>query len=104
MAEVVSQEDGGTAGRFFTNFKYLDEIGGKTGTAEISDIDLENNAWFIAFAPFDQPEIAVVVMIPNGYSGGLASYTAREIIEYYLDEKYSEEEAPQLPAAYEITP
>ncbi len=104
MAEVVSQEDGGTAGRYFTNFKYLDEIGGKTGTAEISDIDLENNAWFIAFAPFDQPEIAVVVMIPNGYSGGLASYTAREIIEYYLDEKYSEEEAPKLPAAYEITP
>ena len=104
MAEVVSQEDGGTAGRYFTNFKYIDEIGGKTGTAEIGDIDLENNAWFIAFAPFDQPEIAVVVMIPNGYSGGLASYTAREIIEYYLDEKYVEEEAKDIPDAYDITP
>jgi len=104
MAEVVSQEDGGTAGRYFTNFKYIDEIGGKTGTAEVGDIDLENNAWFIAFAPFDQPEIAVVVMIPNGYSGGLASYTAREIIEYYLDEKYVEEEAKDIPDAYDITP
>lgn len=104
MSEVVSLEDGGTAGRYFTNFKYLDEVGGKTGTAEIGDIDLENNAWFVAFAPFDQPEIAVVVMIPNGYSGGLASYTAREIIEYYLDEKYVEEDAPVLPDSYAITP
>lgn len=104
MSEVISLEDGGTAGRYFTNFKYLDEVGGKTGTAEVGDIDLENNAWFVAFAPFEQPEIVVVVMIPNGFSGGLASYTAREIIEYYLDEKYVQEDAPILPSSYSITP
>ncbi len=104
LEEVVSLEDGGTAGRFFTNFKYREEIGGKTGTAEVGDIDLENNAWFVAFAPFDEPEIAVVVMIPHGYSGGYASYTAREIIEYYLDEKYVTEDAPVLPSPYSITP
>ena len=104
MEEVVSLEDGGTAGRYFVNFKYIDEIGGKTGTAEVGDIDLENNAWFVAFAPYDQPEIAVVVMIPNGYSGGLAAYTAREMVEYYLDEKYVTQDAPLLPSPYSVTP
>lgn len=103
MKEVVSLEDGGTAGASFINFKYIDEIGGKTGTAEVGDIDLENNSWFVAFAPFDQPEIAVVVMIPHGYSGNRAGYTAREIITYYLDEKYVVKEAPSLPATYDIT-
>ena len=104
MAEVVSLEDGGTAGAAFINFKYKDEIGGKTGTAEVGDIDLENNAWFVAFAPFDQPEIVVVVMIPHGFHGSSAGYTAREIIEYYLDEKYVVREAENLPGSYEITP
>lgn len=104
MAEVVSLEDGGTAAPYFTNFKYTDVIGGKTGTAEVSDIDLENNAWFVAFAPFDQPEIAVVVMIPHGYKAGKAAYTAREIIEYYLDEKYVDATAPVIPSAYSVTP
>lgn len=87
MREVVSAEDGGTAGTVFTNFKYKDEIGGKTGTAQVSDIDLENNSWFVCFAPYDKPEIAVVVFIPNGYKGSLSADTAKEIVQYYLDKK-----------------
>jgi len=62
-------------------------MGGKTGTAQVSDINLENNSWFVAFAPFDHPEIAIVVYIPNGYSGGMSSGTVKAIVEYYLDQK-----------------
>ena len=83
----------GTAAEYFVGYKYLDEIAGKTGTAEISEIDLENSAWFISFAPLDEPEIAIVVMIPNGYSGGLASLVAQDIVEFYLDKK--NEAAPE---------
>lgn len=92
MAEVVSGEDG-TATERFKNFKYKDKIGGKTGTAQVSTIDLENNSWFVCFAPYDKndpnvkPEIAVVVYVPNGYSGGLSSPVAQDIVEFYLDRK-----------------
>ena len=86
MKEVVSGEDG-TARKFFENFEYRLEIGGKTGTAQVSDIDLENNSWFVSFAPYDDPEIAVVVFVPNGYSGGMSIAVARDIIGYYMDQK-----------------
>jgi penicillin-binding protein 2 len=88
MREVVSPEDGGTAGAVFKNYEYKNEIGGKTGTAQVSDIDLENNSWFVCFAPYDKPEIAVVVFIPNGYKGSDSAYTAKEIVKYYLDKKF----------------
>ncbi len=87
MGEVVSEEDGGTAGASFHDWKYADKIGGKTGTGKVNDIDIENNAWFVAFAPYDEPEIAVVVYIPNGLGGTYAVPAVRDIIEYYLDGK-----------------
>ena len=103
MKKVVSEEDG-TASKYFTNFKYIDEIGGKTGTAQISQIDIENNAWFVAFAPFDQPEIAIAVYIKNGYTGGLAAYTAKEMVEFYLDKKLIEAEPDIVPGSNDLTP
>jgi len=86
MREVVSAEDGGTAGEYFKDWKYAGQIGGKTGTGKVSElIDLENNAWFVAFAPYDEPEIAVVSYIPNGLGGTYAIPAARDVIEFYLD-------------------
>ena len=60
-------------------------IAAKTGTSEISDLDVENNAWLVAFAPIDDPKIVVVVYIQNGYAGSHASPAAIDVIEYYLD-------------------
>lgn len=87
MREVVSAEDGGTAAPYFKDFKYTNDIGGKTGTAEVSKIDLENNSWFVCFAPYDEPEIAIVAYVPHGYKGGLSSIVARDIVQFYMDEK-----------------
>ena len=90
MGDVVNAEQG-TAKKYFENFKYKDDIGGKTGTAEVTTIDLENNSWFVCFAPYDpddssvKPEIAVVVYVPQGLTGGLSSYIAQDIIEFYID-------------------
>ena len=82
-------DESGTAGKHFKNWKYKanEVLAAKTGTAQTTDIDLENNAWFVAFAPYDNPEIAVVSFIPNGYSGGEASQAARDFIEWYLDQE-----------------
>lgn len=84
MSKVVSED--GTAGKYFEDYEYKHMVGGKTGTAEVSTIDLENNSWFVCFAPFDEPEIAVVVYIPHGYKGGLSSLVAQDIITYYIED------------------
>lgn len=57
----VTTESGGTAYRIFKNFNI--EIGGKTGSAQ--KVNGPANAWFVGFAPYDNPEIAVVVIIEN---------------------------------------
>ena len=93
MREVVDEIAGGTARDYFKDYKYKNSIGGKTGSAQVSKIDLETNAWFVAFAPYDNPEIAVVVYIPHGYSGGRATLAAKEVIEYYLDAKQNKNDA-----------
>ena len=74
----------GTATKFFSGTDLGKQIAAKTGTAEKTKIDLENNAWMVAFAPFENPEIAICVYIPHGYSGAYCSITIREIVEYYL--------------------
>ncbi len=88
MRDAVSAEDGGTATDALKDWKYTSQIGGKTGTGKVTrEIDLENNAWFVAFAPYDDPEIAVVSYIPNGWAGLKAIDAAKDVIEYYLDGK-----------------
>ncbi|MEX1103067.1 MAG: penicillin-binding transpeptidase domain-containing protein, partial [Dehalococcoidia bacterium] len=47
------------------------KVGGKTGTAE-SGQDT-SHAWFIAFAPADDPVIAVAVVVENGGQGGVVA-------------------------------
>lgn len=80
-------DESGTAKKHFSGWEYQDQIAAKTGTAEVTTIDLENNAWFVAFAPYENPEIAVAVFIPNGYSGGEASPAARDFIDWYMKQK-----------------
>ena len=58
-------ESGGTAYSTFANFDI--EVAGKTGSAETGD-DSVVHGWFVGFAPFDDPEIAVVVLIENAGS------------------------------------
>lgn len=77
----VTSESGGTAYSYFKDFNI--EVGGKTGSAQ-TGIQGRTNAWFVGFAPFDDPEIAVVVMVENGGSGGYTAEVARDIIAEYF--------------------
>ena len=73
-------QDGGTAYNIFKNFEI--EIGGKTGSAEAPGNKV--NAWFTGFAPYDNPEICVVVMVENGGHGNYTAEVVREIIAEYF--------------------
>jgi len=58
-------------------------VAGKTGTAQNPHGD--DHAWFIGFAPFDFPRVAIVVMVENGGSGGaVAAPIARQILQEYF--------------------
>jgi penicillin-binding protein 2 len=95
MTKVVHSPTG-TARRISHGIDY--EIAGKTGTSQVFGIkqdeeyvaeDLEkrlrDHALFIAFAPADDPKIAVAVIVENGGSGGaVAAPIARKVIEQYL--------------------
>ncbi len=64
-------------------------IGGKTGTAQVvrkgegkGQADLKDHGWFVSFAPVDNPQIAVVVLVENGGFGGfVATPVAKAVYE-----------------------
>ncbi len=88
----VTTETGGTAYGVFKDFDI--EVGGKTGSAEVGNDKV--NAWFAGFAPFDEPEIAIIVMVENGSHGSYTAEVAKEIIEQYF--KLQEESTEDVTA------
>lgn len=84
MRSVTSGE-AGTAYARFKNFNIA--VGGKTGSAEAGkDANGKDivNAWFAAFAPYDDPEIAVVIMVENGGHGNYTAEAVRNIMAEYF--------------------
>ncbi|MCD7744352.1 MAG: peptidase [Lachnospiraceae bacterium] len=57
-------------------------VAGKTGTTQITTSQ-PNHATFIGFAPYEDPEIGIVVRIANGYTSANAAALARNVISYY---------------------
>ncbi|MGH3049417.1 MAG: penicillin-binding transpeptidase domain-containing protein, partial [Gaiellaceae bacterium] len=62
------------------------EVAGKTGTAE-TNINHVYNAWFVSFAPANNPKVAVAVVVekqPNGFGGSVAAPIARDVMAKIL--------------------
>jgi len=82
---MAASEAGGTAYNVFKKFNI--EVAGKTGSAEAGKDNANKdivNAWFVCFAPYDVPEVAVVVMIENGGHGNYAAEVSRDILTQYF--------------------
>ena len=91
----VTSESGGTASSYFADLDM--DIAGKTGSAE-SSVEGQAHAWFAGFAPYNNPEIAVTVVVENGGSGGYTSEVAKKIIEEYFgmnSEKVTEDKTSE---------
>ena len=76
----VTGESGGTAYSTFSSFPI--EVAGKTGTATPSSGS--DHAWFVGFAPYDDPEIAVVCVIEHGGHGSYTAPAVKEVMEEYF--------------------
>ncbi len=69
-------------------------VAGKTGTAQ--NPHGKDHAWFIAFAPVENPKIAMAVLVENaGFGGSISAPIARELIKYYLQGREMPGSAPQ---------
>lgn len=92
---MVGVNKEGTGARAFAGAPY--ESAGKTGTAQVFSLkgsdyragklkqELRDHALFIAFAPADQPKIALAVLVENGGFGAQsAAPIARMVMDYYL--------------------
>lgn len=93
---AVTKPPYGTAKKAFKGARF--SAAGKTGTAQVKSIAqdetydantveerFKDNALFIGYAPYEQPKIAIAVVMENaGGGGGNAAPIARELMEYYL--------------------
>ena len=73
--------ENGSAARVFVNYPI--SVGGKTGTAQVSE-DSSDNATFIAFAPFDDPQIVATCVIEHGANGTDAGFAIRDLFNSYF--------------------
>jgi penicillin-binding protein 2 len=103
---MLAVTEGGTASRSAAGAGY--RIAGKTGTSQVFtvaqnakydekaiDERLRDHAWFVAFAPAEDPRIAVAVLVENGRSGsGTAAPIARKVMDAYLLRKFPEPAEP----------
>ena len=61
---------------------YPIKVGGKTGTSQVNG--KADHSVFIAYAPFDNPEIAISVVLENGSSGFAAGSVVRDMLDAYF--------------------
>jgi penicillin-binding protein 2 len=80
----MASQAGGTAARIFA--AYHIPVASKTGTVQIS-ANRPNDGVFVAYAPFDNPEIAVAVVVEKGAGGSRVAPIARDVFTAYFDIK-----------------
>lgn len=80
-------EDTGSAARLFRDYPI--QIGGKTGTAQVSETQ-SDNAVFTAFAPFDDPELVATCVIEKGAGGTDAGFSVRDVFSHYFGVDYED--------------
>jgi penicillin-binding protein 2 len=97
---------GGTVNKYFEDFDTYIQSAGKTGTAEYCD-DIANkqglcirgswptHAWYVGYAPYDDPEIAVVAFVYHGGEGAsVAGPIVRRVMEAYFELKDIDNQEP----------
>ena len=85
--ENVILKYSGTLRRAYENIPVI--VAGKTGTAQ-QGANMPPHSVFVSYAPSANPEISVVAVIANGYSGNYSGLLCRDIYGYYYNGEYRE--------------
>jgi len=89
----MAASDGSVAG-YFAGLPV--KLGAKTGTAQVSR-NSEAHALLVAFAPYEDPEVAISIVVEHGGSGTAVAELAAEILDYY----FASQRVMDAPAAEE---
>ena len=81
----------GSVSRHFVDLPF--QVGAKTGSAQV-DGQVEANAVFVCFAPYDDPEVALALVVQRGGSGSELGAMAADILSYYFSSQETRDEAP----------
>lgn len=79
---LVANSPVGTAYSTFGNYTYCD-VAAKTGTSQRGD-NVANNGVFVCYAPADDPEIAICVVVEKAGSGSSIAGIAKQMLDYYF--------------------
>ena len=72
------------------------EVAGKTGTAQKGE-GVTNDGIFMCYAPFDDPEVAIAVVVERGGAGANTQFMARQVMDAYINIKsYSDTSEPEM--------
>ena len=85
MYNVANSADG-TTYSVFGSYPY--KVAAKTGTAQLGEA-ITNNGVFICYAPYDDPQIAIAVVVEKGGAGSKIASIARDVLDYYFSFKNS---------------
>lgn len=80
MYLVLNSND--STGKLYNKLDF--EVAGKSGTAQVSD-SKPSHVLFVSYAPYKNPEIAVTIVIPNGYSSGYPTEFGYTVYDYYFN-------------------
>ena len=86
---AVANDPESTVDQYLSNLAV--EVGAKTGSAQVGSAELEADAIFTLFAPYDDPEIVISIVVEGGASGGNLAQAAGQIVNYYFSAEHTVE-------------
>jgi penicillin-binding protein 2 len=82
----------GSVRKYFTDLPF--RVGAKTGSAQVS-ANTESNAVFVCFAPYENPEVAMAIVVEHGGSGGELAAIASDVLSYYFSARETQDAIPE---------
>lgn len=86
MFEVANNWQNEAVAKYFIDLPQSQRAAAKTGTAQKGE-NIVNDAIFICYAPFDDPEVAVAIVVERGKAGANCAFMARQILDVYFNIK-----------------
>ncbi len=88
-AGMLELTTSGSVSQHFVNLPF--RVGAKTGTAEVGG-QVDANGTFVCFAPYDDPEVAIALVVEKGGSGSELGAMAADILSFYFSSQETREE------------
>ena len=82
----------GSVRKYFQDLPF--QVGAKTGSAQVS-ASSQSHAVFVCFAPYENPEVAMAIVVEHGGSGGELAAIASDVLSYYFSARETQDVIPQ---------